>query len=66
MCRVCGAHLSSYNSNTLCSPCQKKQKDLVEKKLEYSAGYRLDYLYGVLEGTGRRRLELTPNIKIHI
>jgi hypothetical protein len=57
-CQVCGAKLSSYNSGSLCSPCVKKKKELIEEKLLYSAGNRIDYIFDVLEEKRHRGLNL--------
>jgi hypothetical protein len=66
-CQVCGALLSSYNTNKLCCPCMKKRNDLLEQKLVCSPGYRMDYLYEVLERKGRRMIGLMePNVKVRV
>jgi hypothetical protein len=66
-CQVCGALLSSYNSSALCCPCLKKRKDLIEDKLQNSSGYRIDYIYDVLERKGRKMIGLMePNTRIRL
>jgi hypothetical protein len=57
-CQGCGALLSSYNFSQLCCPCSKKRKEIIEQKLQCSQGYRIDYLYEILELKGRRAIGL--------
>ncbi len=43
-CSECGAILSSYNTGSLCFPCQKKRKDSIVERIATSKCERLEYL----------------------